>query len=60
MRVDDDIERIAAPIAGIDDRLARLVSEQADIRPDFLAVVIAPVDRDFEIKLVLVVTVMDR
>ena len=57
-RVDDDVKRIAAPVAGADDRLARLVGQQAHVRPDLLAIVIAPVDRDFQIKLVLKVAVV--
>jgi hypothetical protein len=60
MGIDDDVERVTAPVAGIDDGLARVKSQQADVGADFLAVVIAPINRDFQVKLVLVMAVVDR
>src|SRR5262249_52910300 len=56
----DKVKSVAAPLAFGDYGLARVEGQQAQIRANFLAAVVAPVDGHLEIKLVIEMSVVLR
>src|SRR5205085_10318528 len=53
LAVHDDIEGIAATVVLMDDLLAVFVLQQAQLRANLLAIVVAPVSGHFEVELKL-------